>query len=128
MSDRLWFAHWVEMPSESSEAEYIYVSSSTDGVKWTTPILAHRDRSPGEHGLASMASSGSNEASIFWLEMLKGEDGPAYLMRTVVDPSGKEIKEERLDVDVCTCCPTAAAKTVKRTACRLPGPHSGRYP
>jgi len=113
LSDRLWLAHWVEMPDESSEAEYIYVSSSVDGVKWTTPLMAHRDRSSGEHGLASMVGSGSGEASIIWLEMLKGEDGPAYLMRTVVDASGKEVKEERLDADVCTCCPTAVAKTTK---------------
>src|SRR5579862_6008825 len=27
-SDKLWMAHWVDMPMESSEAEYIYVSSS----------------------------------------------------------------------------------------------------
>jgi hypothetical protein len=34
-------------------------------------------------------------------------------MRTVVDGSGKEIKEERLDDDVCDCCPTSVARTAK---------------
>jgi hypothetical protein len=113
MGERQWLAHWIEMPNPRSEAEFVYVSSSQDGVHWTAPVMAHRDRSEVEHGLASMVASGNGEASIIWLETPEGEDGPAYLMRTVVDASGKEIKEERLDPDVCTCCPTAVAKTAK---------------
>ncbi len=113
LSDKLWMAHWVEMPKESSEAEYIYVSASADGVRWSAPLMAHRDHSEVQHGLVSMAASGPNEASLFWLETPKGDDGPGYLMRTVVDASGKEIKEERLDDDVCDCCPTAVARTAK---------------
>src|SRR5215469_11973637 len=107
-----WMAHWVEN-QESSEAEYVYVSSSTDGTHWTPPLEAHRDRSPLQHGLASMAANGDGGASVFWLEALKGEDGPVYLMRSVVDASGKEVNEERLDDDVCACCPTAVARTAK---------------
>lgn len=117
IGDHQWMAHWVEMPSQTSEAEYVYVSSSVDGLHWTLPAIAHKDRSPVEHGLVSMvgaaAGSGNEGASLFWLITPKGEDGPAYLMRTVVDASGKEIKEERLDSDVCSCCPTAVAKTAK---------------
>jgi hypothetical protein len=84
-----------------------------DGVKWTPPAIAHRDRSKVEHGLASMVASGAAEGSILWLETPKGEDGPAYLMRTVVNALGREVREERLDADVCTCCPTSVAKTAK---------------
>jgi hypothetical protein len=113
IGDKLWLAHWVEMPKEESEAEYIYVSSSVDGTRWTAPLMAHLDRSAVQHGLVSMAASGPNEASLFWLETPKGDDGPGYLMRSVVDGSGKEIKEERLDDDVCDCCPTAVARTAK---------------
>lgn len=111
LAEHQWMAHWVEMPSESSEAEYVYVSSSTDGVRWSEPVIAHKDRSAVEHGLVSMLATGGGEVSLFWLTTPKGEDGPAYLMRTVVNGAGKEIKEERLDADVCSCCPTAAAKT-----------------
>jgi len=111
LGEHQWTAHWVEMPNESSEAEYLYVSASSDGLKWTEPAIAHKDRSPVEHGLVSMIGNGSGEASLFWLTTPKGEDGPAYLMRTVVNAEGKEIKEERLDSDVCSCCPTAVAKT-----------------
>jgi hypothetical protein len=109
-------AHWVEMPNEANEAEYVYVSSSTDGVHWTNPAMAHKDKSAVQHGLASMIASGNGEASIFWLETPQGEDGPGYLMRTVVNSSGVEVKEERLDPDVCSCCPTAVAKTAKGLA------------
>ena len=113
ISDKQWMAHWVEMPNESSEAEFVYVSSSTDGMHWTPPVMAHKDRSQVEHGLASMAVNTNGEISLFWLETPKGEDGPGYLMRTVVDATGKEIKEERLDDDVCNCCPTAVTRTNK---------------
>jgi hypothetical protein len=34
-------------------------------------------------------------------------------MRTVVDAEGKEVKEEPLDTDVCSCCPTSVVKTAK---------------
>jgi hypothetical protein len=113
IGDKLWMAHWVENVKESSDAEYIYVSSSVDGMHWTAPQMANKDRSAVQHGLVSMAASGPNEASLFWLETPKGDDGPGYLMRSVVDASGKAVKEERLDDDVCDCCPTAVARTAK---------------
>ena len=111
-ADGHWLAHWVEN-QESSDAEFIYVSSSADGSHWTAPLQAHRDHSPVQHGLVSMIENAGGGASLFWLEALKGEDGPVYLMRTLVDGSGKEVNEERLDEDVCSCCPTAVAKTAK---------------
>jgi len=106
-------AQWVEVPAGSSEAEYIYVSASKDGVKWTAPVMAHKDRSPVQHALASMAASGPQEASVVWLEALKGEDDPSNLKRTVVSSDGKVVKEESLDPDVCTCCPTSVVKTAR---------------
>jgi BNR repeat-like domain len=113
VSDKQWMAHWVEMPNESSEAEFVYVSSSTDGMHWTAPLMAHKDKKQVLHGLASMAVDAKGEISLFWLHTPEGEDGPGYLMRTVVDATGKDVKEERLDDDVCNCCPTAVAKTSK---------------
>jgi len=113
LGEHQWLAHWVEMPKEESEAEYVYTSSSTDGVRWSMPTMAHRDRAPVQHGLASMVGSGAGETSLFWLQAGKDEDAPTALMRTVVDSSGKEIREERLAPDVCACCPTAVAKTTK---------------
>ena len=73
-----WFAHWVEAPEGGdSDAEYVYVSSSTDGTHWTMPLQAHHDHSAVQHGLASMIANPDGGASIFWLEALKGEDAPS---------------------------------------------------
>ena len=104
-------AHWIEMPNEADEAEFLYVSASRDGVRWSAPAMAHHDKSKGQHGLASMIASGDREASLFWLQALKGDDGPASLMRSVISADGAEVKEEILDPDVCQCCPTAVTKT-----------------
>ncbi len=106
-------AEWVEVPEESSEAEYLYVSASKDGVQWTQPVMAHHDHSPVQHALASMAVSGDREASLIWLEALKGEDAPSALKRTIVSSDGKVMKEETLDSDVCTCCPTTIVRTAR---------------
>ena len=64
--------------------------------------MAHRDRSPVQHALASLTASGEDEASLVWLEALKGEDAPSALKRTVVSSRGEIEKEETLDSDVCT--------------------------
>jgi hypothetical protein len=106
-------AHWIEAPKTESEAEFIYVSASRDGIKWTTPVMAHRDHSDVEHGLASMAANSDKDASLFWLQSLAGPDKPTSLMRTVVGADGNEVKEETLAADVCECCPTAVARTAR---------------
>ncbi len=104
-------AHWIEQTSASSEAEFVYVSSSRDGVKWTPPVMASHDKSQAQHGLASIVASGDREASLIWLQALKGDDGPASLMRSVISADGTALKEESLDSDVCDCCPTSVVKT-----------------
>jgi hypothetical protein len=106
-------AHWIEQTSESSEAEFVYVSASRDGVTWSTPVMASHDKSQAQHGLASIVASGDREASLIWLQALKGDDGPASLMRSVISASGTELKEETLDPDVCDCCPTSVVKTAR---------------
>ena len=108
-----WLAHWVEMPDPATEAENVYVSTSPDGAHWTAPALAQRDHSPVQHGLVSMLPDASGGASLFFLESLKGDDGPTYLLHSTVDASGKLVNEERIDDDVCSCCPTAVVKTAK---------------
>ena len=85
LSDGTLLAHWVEMPEGADDAEFLYVTASKDGATWTKPILAHKDKSMVQHGLASMAPSGEHEASVMWLEALKGEDGPVSLKRTVIN-------------------------------------------
>lgn len=64
LPDGGFMAHWIETPKEESDAEFAYVSASRDGIQWTTPVLAHKDRSQVQHGLASMAATGVHEASL----------------------------------------------------------------
>jgi hypothetical protein len=113
LSDGTLLAHWVEVPGDDPDAEFLYVSTSHDGVKWSAPVLAHKDRSMVQHAFASAVASGDHEVSMVWLEALKGEDGPVTLKRTVISADGKVIKEETLDNDVCACCPTAMVKTAR---------------
>ncbi len=113
LPDGTLLAHWVEKGKDSSDAEFLYVSSSKDGLHWSQPQMAHHDKSQVQHGLASIVASGPSEASLFWLQALKGEDGPVSLMRTIVGADAREIREEELDKDVCSCCPTSTVKTTK---------------
>ena len=75
--------------------------------------MAHKDHSNVQHGLASMAATGEHEASLIWLEALKGEDSPVAMKRTIVNAAGAIVKEEVLDPDVCGCCPTTIVKTTR---------------
>ena len=111
LRDGALLAHWVETPEEGSDAEFVYISASRDGVHWSAPVMANRDRFQVEHGLASMTATGNNEASLTWLQALKGEDGPVTLMQVIVGADGKAIKEEVLDTEVCACCPTSVVQT-----------------
>src|SRR5438309_1816378 len=43
-------AHWIETPEGADEAEFIYVSASKDGVKWSKPEVIHKDRKFLLHG------------------------------------------------------------------------------
>ncbi|MDP8990822.1 MAG: glycoside hydrolase [Acidobacteriota bacterium] len=113
LSEGTLVAHWVESPDDGSDTEFSYVSVAHDGLKWSVPVIIHKDRSKVQHGLASIAASSDGEASILWLEALQGEDGPVSLKRTVVSSAGKVLKEENLDNDVCTCCPTSVVKTAR---------------
>jgi hypothetical protein len=49
------------------------------GTAWSAPLMAYRDHSAAQHGLVSMAASSTREASLFWHETPKGEDGPVGL-------------------------------------------------
>lgn len=118
LSDGSLVAHWIETPAEGGEddAEFVTAAASKDGLKWTAPVIAHKDRHPVQHGLASIVASGDHEASILWLEALKGPDAPTQLKRSVLTFDGtalKVVKEESIAPDVCECCPTSVIRTAK---------------
>jgi hypothetical protein len=127
LSDGTLLAHW-EKGKDSSDAEYLFVSSSRDGLHWTEPQMAHKDRGPVQHGLASMVSSAPQEASLFWLQALKGRRRPVSLMRTIVGADGKEIREEDLDSDVCSCCSQFSREHRQGAAGGLSRSHAAGHP
>src|ERR1700688_1341112 len=43
LGDGTLVAHWVESPNDGSDTEFSYVSVSHDGVKWTAPVIIHKD-------------------------------------------------------------------------------------
>src|SRR6516164_9017608 len=43
LGDGTLLAHWVENGKDSTDAEFIFVSTSRDGVRWTEPLMAHHD-------------------------------------------------------------------------------------
>ena len=113
LGDGALVAEWIEGPAGGgeSEAEFVWVATSRDGSTWSKPFMANRDKTQSQHGLASIVASGPHEASIVWLQALKGDDGPASLMRTVINAGGAVVKEENVVPDVCQCCPTSVIQT-----------------
>jgi len=103
-------AHWLEQNGDGSYAYGIRVSCSSDGgVTWGNPFWIHEDRSPSEHGFASLAPLPGNRFAAVWLdgrEMSGG--GPMTMRATVFGPEGPLGRETRLDERVCECCCTAA--------------------
>ena len=85
---------------------------------------AHQDHSPVQHGLASMIANPDGGASIFWLEALKGEDAPVSLKRTIVDASGKEVREEVIQATFAAAAPRRLREDFEGTAAGFSRPHA----
>jgi hypothetical protein len=99
------------------DAEDIYFSSSRDsGKTWTKPAVLHRDLSDCEHSYLSVAPLTDDRIAAVWLD---GRD-KTYAVRHSILNTGLKAGEKAaiepgeeiaLDTDVCTCCPTAMART-----------------
>jgi hypothetical protein len=99
------------------DAVDIYFSVSRDGGKrWTTPATLHRDLSDCEHSYLSIAPLADDQVAAVWLD----GRGKTYAVRHSILKTGLKAgakaasepgEEIALDTDVCTCCPTAMART-----------------
>ncbi|NOX99108.1 MAG: hypothetical protein GXP30_05140 [Verrucomicrobia bacterium] len=105
------YASWLEKISGKDFAYGIRLMRSTDkGVDWKQIGWLHQDESPTEHGFVSFVAEGQ-QLRAFWLdgrEMVK--EGGRMMLRTAVLDGDKIKGEHIVDDDVCTCCPTSAAK------------------
>jgi hypothetical protein len=91
------------------DPEDIYFSSSRDGgMKWAAPAVLHRDLSDCEHSFLSIAPIANDQVAAIWLD---GRDKTYALRHSITKTAGGPGEETVLDADVCTCCPTAMART-----------------
>jgi BNR repeat-like domain len=108
-------AVWAEeLPTkEKWPGNYLYAAVSRDlGKSWSQPAVIHSDRSNSEHSFASLAVLDDNHANIVWLDARDYTAKHKYrLMSAVISSAGSVENEETIDDDVCTCCPTALART-----------------
>ena len=103
-----------ELPSkEKWPGNYLYTAASRDqGKSWSKSIVIHSDRSNSEHSFASLAVQDENHADIVWLDARDYMAKHKYrLMSAVISGEGSVENEETIDDDVCTCCPTALARS-----------------
>jgi hypothetical protein len=95
------------------DPEDIYFSISRNGGKtWAKPTMLHRDLSDCEHSFLSVAPLVDDQVAAVWLD---GRD-KTYSLRHSITRAGMKAasapgEEIALDTDVCTCCPTAIART-----------------
>lgn len=105
-------AHWLEKLGEDKYAYGVrYVVSGDGGKTWSAPNWLHEDRSPTEHGFASIEATPNGYVAV-WL------DGNGYATdRKEMAVHSRKIgfnghlgKETVVDSRTCDCCPTTLTK------------------
>ena len=115
-------AHMLEKSGEDTFAYDVKISSSLDGVHWTSPRVLHDDGKEAEHGFVSMVPYGEH-VFISWLDGRNtvsddtthhddhGHHGEMTVRAAVVAYDGEKLNEWELDGRVCDCCQTTSAIT-----------------
>ncbi len=111
LSDGTLAVHWLQRLGPRTYDYGVRVRISVDdGGSWGVPFWLHRDRTPCEHGFASLAPYDKERFAAIWLDGRAMPLGGAQTLRaTLFDRKGKLGKERLLDDRVCECCPTALA-------------------
>ena len=126
-------AHWLQKSAASTYAYDVRLSYSTDdGKTWSPSFTPHHDRTPTEHGFASLFPMGEG-FGLVWLDgramfappkpgegakgAPAGHDGHGAGAMSVrfarFDKNFKQVEESVVDAKVCECCPTTAAVTAE---------------
>jgi len=103
-------AHWLESNGADPEGYDVkLVFSHDDGRTWSAPTTPHHDRTPTEHGFASLYPSPDGGLGLVWLD---GRDGETMAVRAArFSKDGSQMSETVVKDHVCECCPTAVAVT-----------------
>ena len=120
--DRLVALYLWKFPGEGHARDVRLIQSSDGGATWSKPVTANRDRTPTEHGFASLAADSLGPRA-FWLDGRNSavtdkagkrtvlEEGIADMVvrSAVLTRDGRLTDEREIDPRACDCCPTAAA-------------------
>lgn len=124
-----WVTYWLQ---KSAADTYAYdlkvIRSSNGGGRWSEPLTPHDDRTPTEHGFASLLALDGARVQLVWLDGRHAqgaatdhaaghgdEEGQMTLRSAVLDWHGRIEEAAELDARTCSCCQTDAARIGKRT-------------
>lgn len=104
-------ATWLDRLGGGTYAYGVRFKTSADrGKAWSTSRFLHSDRSPTEHGFASLVPLGDGGFAALWLDGrgMGSDAGPGTMAvrTTVIGKDGSIGDEIQLDERVCECCPT----------------------
>jgi len=105
-------AQWLAKLGDGTYAYGVHLARSTDGGEtWQPTGLLHPDdRSPTEHGFATLLAAPGGGFDAVWLDGRETADGGAMTLRHARVEAGRPTAAERLDDRVCDCCPTTAVR------------------
>jgi hypothetical protein len=107
-------AHWLELGATRGSYHVRLKTSPDDGRTWTPVATPHRDESTSEHGFAAFFEVPGAGLGLAWLDgrqfAERGRDGSMALRATTI-VNGRPGDDVAVDLRVCDCCPTAAART-----------------
>ena len=109
MEDDHWVAHWLRYSAPKTYSYDVVVSQSfDDGKTWSSPLTAHTDGTPTEHGFVSTVLD-VDGTSLLWLDGRNTPDQSMTLRSAVITRDGRRIHEQEIDNSVCDCCQTDIA-------------------
>jgi len=117
LKDGALVAHWLQKSGPGTYAYDVRLSHSTDdGRTWSSSFLPHHDRTPTEHGFASMFDAPGGGLGLVWLDgraMTGGHEGHGDMSLRFASftRDWKQTADAPLDIRVCECCPTTVAMT-----------------
>jgi hypothetical protein len=119
LADGSLYGHWLQKSAADIYAYDVRLSRSTDDARtWSTSFTPHNDRTPTEHGFASLFQMPGAGLGLVWLDgraMKAGHDehggGDMSVRGATFARDGRQLNEAAVDLRVCECCPTAAAVT-----------------
>lgn len=108
-----WIVHWLEKAGNSTYAYHVMLTRSENrGQTWSTPVVAHQDLSPTEHGFVAMVPDSAGGVAVAWLDggRMVDSGGSMTVRHATFTAAGLPINEQVLDPRTCECCQVTMAR------------------